>query len=42
MDSKEVYEIDRTADFIHNKNFTKVALQVKNSYACVVLFFIYM
>ncbi|XP_021675876.2 uncharacterized protein LOC110661527 isoform X2 [Hevea brasiliensis] len=27
MDSKEVYEIDRTADFIHCKNFTKVALQ---------------
>ncbi|KAF2321959.1 hypothetical protein GH714_004845 [Hevea brasiliensis] len=27
MDSKEVYEIDRTADFIHSKNFTQVALQ---------------
>ncbi|KAF2300331.1 hypothetical protein GH714_012061 [Hevea brasiliensis] len=27
MDFKEVCEIGRTADFIHNKNFAKVALQ---------------
>jgi len=31
MDLMEIYEIDRTVDFIHSRNFTRVALQVINN-----------